>query len=112
MWSRLGEKGGGGRADDARRSRPAQLAELGRGCSSASSGTTATPQDVEWCHDGASFWIVQSRPVTTGRAQSADETEWTRANLAEVLPDLTSPQALVGVRRPAEPRRARSISAG
>src|SRR5262249_56035243 len=25
------------------------------------------PQDVEWCHDGRQFWIVQSRPVTTGR---------------------------------------------
>ena len=23
------------------------------------------PQDVEWCHDGRQFWIVQSRPVTT-----------------------------------------------
>lgn len=52
-----------------------------------------TPQDIEWCHDGTSFWIVQSRPVTTGGA-AADEVEWTRANLAEVLPDLTSPQAL------------------
>ena len=29
------------------------------------------PQDVEWCHDGRQFWIVQSRPVTTGRCQSA-----------------------------------------
>ena len=37
--------------------------------------------------------MVQSRPVTTAAAR-ADETEWTRANLAEVLPDLTSPQAL------------------
>jgi len=49
------------------------------------------PQDVEWCHDGALFWIVQSRPVTTRRSADA-ETEWTRANVAEVLPDLTSPQ--------------------
>src|SRR5262249_40851076 len=22
------------------------------------------PQDVEWCHDGRQFWIVQSRPIT------------------------------------------------
>jgi phosphohistidine swiveling domain-containing protein len=51
------------------------------------------PQDVEWCHDGAALWIVQSRPITTG-APRADETEWTRANLAEVLPDMTCPQAL------------------
>jgi rifampicin phosphotransferase len=52
-----------------------------------------SPQDVEWCHDGERFWIVQSRPVTTAR-QSETEVQWTRANLAEVLPDLTSPQAL------------------
>jgi rifampicin phosphotransferase len=61
------------------------------------------PQDVEWCHDGRQFWVVQSRPVTTARRprlkseirnlKSADP-EWTRANLAEVLPDQMSPQAL------------------
>src|SRR3954470_81963 len=27
-----------------------------------------TPQDVEWCHDGSQFWIVQSRPVTAAPA--------------------------------------------
>ena len=27
-----------------------------------------SPQDVEWCHDGEQFWIVQSRPVTTAGA--------------------------------------------
>src|SRR5262245_13969878 len=52
-----------------------------------------TPQDVEWCHDGSVFWIVQSRPITTGPAVK-NEIEWSRANLAEVLPDITSPQAL------------------
>ena len=52
-----------------------------------------TPQDVEWCHDGSVFWIVQSRPITTGPA-APNSIEWSRANLAEVLPDLTSPQAL------------------
>jgi rifampicin phosphotransferase len=53
------------------------------------------PQDVEWCHDGAQFWIVQSRPVTVAASAAGGEgTEWTRANLAEVLPELTSPQAL------------------
>jgi len=62
------------------------------------------PQDVEWCHDGTQYWIVQSRPVTT-RLQAPEpasptptdgrrEIEWTRANLAEVLPDQLSPQAL------------------
>lgn len=53
----------------------------------------SAPQDVEWCFDGAAFWIVQSRPVTVTRP-SQKETEWTRANLAEVLPEFTSPQAL------------------
>jgi rifampicin phosphotransferase len=66
------------------------------------------PQDIEWCHDGRQFWIVQSRPVTTAvtRLQSEiaypqsairdpqSEIEWTRANLAEVLPEQTSPQCL------------------
>src|SRR5207248_1318170 len=63
------------------------------------------PQDVEWCYDGREFWIVQSRPVTTAfqsasrhhdqqSATSTQQLEWTRANLAEVLPDQLSPQAL------------------
>ncbi|OLD19717.1 MAG: hypothetical protein AUJ01_05415 [Acidobacteria bacterium 13_1_40CM_3_65_5] len=59
------------------------------------------PQDVEWCHDGQQYWIVQSRPVTTRRELitknselSTPDAEWTRANLAEVLPDQVSPQAL------------------
>lgn len=60
------------------------------------------PQDVEWCYDGRQFWIVQSRPVTTrigaGPSREFDtrhpKTEWTRANLAEVFPDLLSPQVL------------------
>jgi phosphoenolpyruvate synthase/pyruvate phosphate dikinase len=64
------------------------------------------PQDIEWCHDGREFWIVQSRPVTTVRTTNPEptqnpeprtqnpDTEWTRANLAEVLPEQTSPQVL------------------
>ncbi len=60
------------------------------------------PQDVEWCHDGAQFWIVQSRPVTATQdaLASAPQTaarqdiEWTRANAREVLPDLPSPQVM------------------
>jgi len=68
-----------------------------------------SPQDVEWCFDGTQFWIVQSRPITTqGVSPIFDATpqqgsdplrdiEWSRANLAEVLPDLTSPQALSAI---------------
>ena len=66
------------------------------------------PQDIEWCHDGRQFWIVQSRPVTAAPRPNSElrtenlelkttetpETEWTRANLAEVLPDQMSPQCL------------------
>jgi pyruvate,water dikinase len=64
------------------------------------------PQDIEWCHDGQQFWIVQSRPVTTARnveprtkslepsAKNPAETEWTRANMIEVFPDQISPQCL------------------
>jgi pyruvate,water dikinase len=70
------------------------------------------PQDIEWCFDGRQHWIVQSRPVTTGTARAAApgpvrgrsagakvdaparDIEWTRANLAEVLPEQLSPQAL------------------
>jgi pyruvate,water dikinase len=68
------------------------------------------PQDVEWCYDGARFWIVQARPVTNLRPLEGarhdfqgtelgrgTEIEWTRANLAEVLPEHTSPQALVEI---------------
>lgn len=50
-------------------------------------------QDVEWCHDGRQFWILQSRPVTTA-ARTGPEIEWTRANVREVLPDLPSHQTL------------------
>ncbi|HVG35227.1 MAG TPA: PEP/pyruvate-binding domain-containing protein [Pyrinomonadaceae bacterium] len=54
------------------------------------------PQDIEWCHDGRQFWIVQSRPVTATHATPYAQTdiEWTRANAREVLPDLPSPQVL------------------
>ena len=60
------------------------------------------PQDIEWCHDGAQFWIVQSRPITNlgppqPRTDVKSDIEWTRANLAEVLPELTSPQALAAI---------------
>src|SRR5262249_42504028 len=72
------------------------------------------PQDVEFCHDGERFWIVQSRPITTapfgrsvrlqadlGEVRLEPDTtykeaniEWSRANLAEVFPEQMSPQVL------------------
>jgi pyruvate,water dikinase len=48
-------------------------------------------QDVEWCHDGSQFWIVQSRPITTTGASHGNDLEWTRANAREVLPELPTP---------------------
>ena len=75
----------------------AQIEELGRLARQIESHGHA-PQDIEWCHDGAQFWIVQARPITAvGLASVASakvDPEWTRANLAEVLPDQMSPQAL------------------
>ena len=88
-WSRVGEKTDGDGTSRASLS-PDQVRELA-GTLLAIERHYGAPQDVEWCHDGALFWVVQSRPVTTRRSADA-ETEWTRANVAEVLPDLTSPQ--------------------
>src|SRR5712692_2998705 len=73
---------------------PAQLQELA-GLLLRIEQHCGAPQDVEWCRDDRQFWIVQSRPVTARRAASPRDIEWTRANLAEVLPDQTSPQALL-----------------
>jgi phosphohistidine swiveling domain-containing protein len=100
---------------------PDQLREL-RDLSCRIEEHYGAPQDIEWCHDGRQFWIVQSRPVTAAarpnlelrtetlepgttnhepgttnpepRTTSIPETEWTRANMAEVLPDQMSPQCL------------------
>ena len=90
-WSRVGEKTGA--AGDAQASLSADHVRELAGILLAIERHYGAPQDVEWCHDGAGFWIVQSRPVTSAAA-AVGETEWTRANVAEVLPDLTSPQVL------------------
>ncbi len=65
------------------------------------------PQDVEWAADAAALWVLQSRPVTTtlpaplsmieaevAASGHGVDIEWTRANLAEVIPEQASPQAL------------------
>ena len=41
-----------------------QLRELG-GLLSRIEEHYGAPQDIEWCHDGRRFWIVQSRPITS-----------------------------------------------
>jgi rifampicin phosphotransferase len=91
IFSRIGDKDGGARATE-----PALTGERVRELASIVMDVERhynAPQDIEWCHDGNAFWLVQSRPITS-RPAAHEETEWTRANLAEVLPDLTSPQAL------------------
>jgi phosphohistidine swiveling domain-containing protein len=104
MTERLGAKNGDGAGPTLS---PSQLRELGDLLRRIEAHYGA-PQDIEWCHDGRQFWIVQSRPVTTAAISQQteiasppfeirdpqSEIEWTRANLAEVLPDQTSPQCL------------------
>jgi len=93
LWSRLGEKSSPAHATLSSLS-PEQIQTLSKILLDIEH-YYGTAQDVEWCHDGADFWVVQSRPITTsGSRNSNSEVEWTRANLVEVLPDLTSPQAL------------------
>ena len=102
LSSRAGTTGNG--TPDGTTLSAAQLAALGSLLTRIEQHYGA-PQDVEWCHDGEQFWIVQSRPVTAslksevGSLKSEEPsrgagTEWTRANLAEVLPEQMSPQAL------------------
>jgi pyruvate,water dikinase len=50
---------------------PPQLATLGAILSRIERHYGA-PQDIEWCHDGRDFWIVQSRPVTTARTPNPE----------------------------------------
>jgi len=43
------------------------------------------PQDIEWSYDGQTFWLLQSRPITTLLPI------WTRKIAAEVIPGLIRP---------------------
>ena len=62
------------------------------------------PQDVEWAHDGAVTWVVQTRPITTldretspaaehlGEEVAADEQRiWDNSNIIESFAGVTSP---------------------
>jgi pyruvate,water dikinase len=90
LWQRTGDRTGT-EATEAPCLTPSQLDELAT-LLVAIEKHYGAPQDVEWCHDGRAFWVVQSRPVTAEAAPTG-ETEWTRANFAEVFPEHTSPQA-------------------
>jgi phosphohistidine swiveling domain-containing protein len=102
-WSRIGDKGQRERSGES--SLPPDRARDLTAILHRIERFYGAPQDVEWCYgsaavahgtqvEGDAFWIVQSRPITTAGAPRRDETEWTRANIGEVLPDLTSPQVL------------------
>ena len=67
-WSRIGDKGESEPGASPSLA-PAQIRELSE-IASAIEREYGAPQDIEWCHDGAGFWIVQSRPVTTAAARS------------------------------------------
>ncbi|MGH8064021.1 MAG: PEP/pyruvate-binding domain-containing protein [Candidatus Entotheonellia bacterium] len=53
------------------------------------------PQDVEWAHDGAQFWILQARPVTrlpryTFEAIKHLPVIWSTANIKDAVPGVVS----------------------
>lgn len=63
-----------------------------------------TPQDIEFAYDGDELWLLQTRPITGLRVDSGADgrlsefdtatdsaTEWTSANVQEVLPGLLTP---------------------
>ena len=43
------------------------------------------PQDIEWCYDGQTLWVLQARPITTLQPI------WTRKIAAEVIPGTICP---------------------
>ncbi|MEM8639926.1 MAG: glycerol-3-phosphate acyltransferase [Cyanobacteria bacterium P01_G01_bin.54] len=43
------------------------------------------PQDLEWCHDGETLWLLQARPITTLSPI------WSRKIAAEVIPGVIRP---------------------
>src|SRR5262249_18421265 len=106
LWSRIGEKGLAAQQKTSSMSMD-QLRELTE-IAVRIERHFGTPQDVEWCHDGTGFWIVQSRPITAATAV-VGEIEWTRANLVEVLPDITSPQALLAYEEVLDKAERRSM---
>jgi len=55
------------------------------------------PVDVEWAIDREGLWALQARPVTGVQASSDptnEESEWSRANFKETMPELPSPMGL------------------
>jgi pyruvate,water dikinase len=51
------------------------------------------PVDVEWALDQCGLWLLQARPITSIPSPGGftnDESEWSRANFKETLPELPS----------------------
>ena len=53
--------------------------------------------DIEWCRNGDDLFVLQARPVTTGRradpwndSRSGDFL-WTNTNVGEAIPDVMTP---------------------
>jgi len=55
------------------------------------------PVDVEWAIDREGLWALQARPITAVQARmdpTNEESEWSRANFKETMPELPSPMGL------------------
>ena len=64
-----------------------------------------SPQDVEWCHDGTQFWVVQSRPITArGAAAAGHRMDEGQSGRGAARSDFASSAGVV--RRDAEPGAA------
>ena len=56
-----------------------------------------TPVDLEWAFDAEQLWVLQARPitaVTTTSDLTNDDSEWSRANFKETMPEVPSPMGL------------------
>lgn len=48
-----------------------------------------SPQDIEWAYDTHQLFLLQTRPITTGKRGNTYEL-WTRDNVADVIPDVVT----------------------
>jgi pyruvate,water dikinase len=55
------------------------------------------PVDVEWAIDKERLWVLQARPVTAVQPTfelTNDDSEWSRANFKETMPEVPSPMGI------------------
>jgi len=69
-----------------------QLTELAKTLEQAEA-MMGRPQDVEWAYSNSTLYLLQTRPITAipDAQPSFFNTEWTRANHLETLPEIPSP---------------------